>query len=174
MARVSMVEKENAGPMVKESYEKAEASSGSEVINLFKVMGHCPYIGLNFRRLGNSILRGEVLPADLRELAILRVGDLAKSEYEFTKHVVIGKGAGVRQEQIDEIGNWPASKEFDERERAVLAYTDEVAQNVSVKDETFNELSKYFDDHAIVELTAAIGYYGMVCRILVSLQIELE
>ena len=56
----------------------------------------------------------------------------------------------------------------------MLQYTDEVAQNIKVTDETFAVLKQYFSDHAIVELTTTIGYYGMVCRILVGLQIDIE
>jgi 4-carboxymuconolactone decarboxylase len=173
MPRVSLVEKAQAHPVVKELYEKNEAS-GWPVLNLFKVMGHCPYIGLNFQRLGNAILRGEALPARLREIAVLRVGVLAHSEYEFAKHVDIGQKAGVTLQQIAEISKWPASTVFNDRECAVLAYTDEVAQNVAVKDTTFATLKRFLSEDEIVELTTVIGYYGLVCRILVALQVELE
>jgi len=173
MQRVSMVEKEQAHPIVKEVYQKNEAITG-RILNLWKVMGHCPYIGLNFQRLGNSLLTGEELPHKLREIAVLRVGYLAQSEYEFRQHTPIALRCGVSQKQIDDISDWITSKEFDEHERAVLAYTDEVTQNISVKDETFNRLHGFLSDHAIVELTTAIGYWGMVARILVALKIDLE
>ena len=173
MARVSLVEKDQAEPMVKELYQGIEAR-GTQVINLFKVMGHCPHIGLNFQRLGNSILRGEELSAKLRELAILRVGNLTQSEYEFTKHTVIAWRSGISQKQIDDISDWATSTGFNDEERAVLGYTDEVAQDVRVKDETFAKLKSFLSEHAIVELTTVIGYYGMVSRILVALEVELE
>ena len=173
MARVSLVKKDQAHPMVKELYQKNEAKSG-QILNLWKVMGHCPYIGLNFQRLGNSLLKGEELSPRLRELAVLRVGSLAQSEYEFRQHEAIALQCGISQEQIDEISAWTASKLFDEHERAVLAYADEVAQDIRVKDETFVRLRSILSEHAIVELTTAIGYYDMVCKILVALQVELE
>ena len=173
MARVSLVEKEQAPPMVKELYEKNEANTG-RVLNLWKVMGHCPYIGLNFQRLGNSLLRGEELSAKLRELAVLRVGCLAQSEYEFKQHSAIALQCGVSQKQIDEIPDWAASSEFSDEERAVLRYTDEVAEVIRVKGETFDKLRSFLGEHAIVELTTAIGYWGMAARILVALDVELD
>ncbi len=173
MTRVSYVEKDQADPKLKEAFQRIE-ERGQTVLNLFKVMANCPHIGLNFLRLGNSILTGEEVPANIRELAILRVGVLAQSKYEVTQHIAIGLRCGVRQKQIDDLAKWSKSKEFDDRERAVLQYTDEVAQNIKVKDGTFITLKKYFSDHAIVELTTTIGYYGMVCRILVGLQIDIE
>jgi len=173
MPRVSLVEKEQANPITRDWYEKQEAH-GYQLATLFKVLGHCPYIGLNFIRMGNSIRRGEELPPKLRELAILRVGYLTQAEYEFISHTRIGLEVGVKQKQIDEISDWAASAEFNDQERAVLHYTDEVTQDIRVKDETFAGLREFFSDHTIVELTIAIGYYCMVCRILVALQIELE
>ncbi|MDP3880444.1 MAG: hypothetical protein Q8Q07_09115, partial [Dehalococcoidales bacterium] len=85
-----------------------------------------------------------------------------------------GLQCGISQQQIDEISNWSASKLFTEEERAVLAYTDEVTRDIKVKNETFARLRSLFSEHTIVELTALIGYYCMVCRILVALDVELE
>jgi len=173
MARVAMIEKENAHPMVKELYEKNMQNSG-RVLNLFKVMGHLPYIGLNFQRLGNSILKGEGLPARLRELAVLRVGFLARCRYEMAQHTPIALRAGLRKKQIDEIGQWKLSREFTDEEKAVLAFADEVEVNIQVKDETFNALRSFLNEPSIVELTAAIAYYGMACRVLEALRVDME
>ncbi|UCH52027.1 MAG: carboxymuconolactone decarboxylase family protein [Chloroflexota bacterium] len=173
MARVKLLEKDQADPIIKEMFQKMEDRK-APIVNIHKAMGNSPKVGRNFVRLGNSILNQDFLDPKLRELAILRVGNLLQSGYEFTKHVGIGKQAGVTGDQIDELSNWASSKKFTDIERAVLQYTDEVTLNVKVSDSTFADLKKFFDDQAIVKLTTTIGYYGMVCRILVALQIELE
>lgn len=173
MQRITLVEKDQAHPLIRETYQKLE-DQGSQILNLNKVMAHCPHIGLNFQRLGNSILRGEGLSARLRELAVLRVGNLAKAEYELVKHTPIALRAGVSQKQIDDIPEWPTSAEFNDQERTVLRYTDEVTQGTGVSDETFSDLQAFLSEPEVVELTAAIAYYGMVARILNTLQIELE
>ncbi len=139
MARVSFVEKGQGHPMVEHRYRKME-SQGQAVINLYKVLGHCPNIGLNWQRLANSLLKGEQLSPRLKELAVLRVGDLAEAEYQISKHFASALQAGLRKQQIDCIHNWESSKEFSDEERAVLAYTDEVERDIKVKDETFARL----------------------------------
>lgn len=173
MARVSFVEKDQAHPLMKEIYQRLE-DQGDEVLNLFKVMAHCPWIGRNFIRLGNSILKGEELPSRLRELAIIRVGNILQAEYEVTKHIPLALQAGVSQEKIDQLLTGNSASEFDDKEKAVLQYTDKLTQHCNVDDGTFEKLRTFLSDRAIVELTAVIGYYNMVCRILVGLQIELE
>jgi uncharacterized peroxidase-related enzyme len=173
VARVSFIEKEQAHPFIKEVYQRREEQN-ARVSNLLKVMAHCPWIGRNFMRLGNSVLRGEELPARLRELAILCVGKLLQAEYEFTHHIPLALQAGVNKEQIDQLSNWASSRVFNREEQAVLRYAEELTENVTVSDNTFKELRNLFSERSIVELTAAISYYNMACRILVGLQIELE
>ncbi len=117
MSRVKLLEKEDVDPMVKQIYEKIE-DSGSEVINLLKALAHSPKIFRDWQRLGITLLlKGDLSPR-LRELAILRVGDLAKANYEWTKHVPIALQAGAKQEQIDDLSGWKDSTEFNEQERA--------------------------------------------------------
>jgi 4-carboxymuconolactone decarboxylase len=173
MARVKLLEKNDVDPMIKQTFQKIE-DSGGEVINLMKALAHSPKICRDFNRMGITLLvKGDLSPR-LRELAILRVGDLARANYEWTKHVPIALAVGANQEQIDELANWTDSTHFDEQEQAVLKYTDEVALNISASDDTFKRISAFLSEKEIIELTVTIGYYGMVCRVLETLQIELE
>jgi alkylhydroperoxidase family enzyme len=147
---------------------------GVQVLNIFKVMAHCPRVGREFLRLGNAILFSGSLPPKLRELAILRVGDLAEATYEWTQHVPLGLEAGLTGEQVKTLHRWKDSSLFGNQERAVLQYTDEVAQNIRVSEETFKAVRAFLTEEQVVELTTTIGYYGMVSRILEALEIELE
>lgn len=173
MARVGLLNKEQAAPEIREMFQKME-KNGSRVLNIFKVMAHCPQVGYHFLRLGNSILFKGTVPPTLRELAILRVGQINQAKYKWTHHVSIALRMGVREEQIDALHDWENSGKFNEQERAVLRYTDEVAKNIRVKDDTFAGVRSFLNEEGVVELTTTIGYYGMVCRILEALQIELE
>jgi alkylhydroperoxidase family enzyme len=173
MARVRLLEKEDAEPMVKQIFQKTE-DSGGEVINLMKALAHSPKICRDFNRMGITLLlKGDLSPR-LRELAILRVGDLARANYEWTKHVPIALQAGAAQAQIDELPNWTQSSQFDAQERAVLQYTDEVARKIKASDDTFKKIAEFLSEKEIIELTVTIGYYGMVCRVLETLEIQLE
>ena len=173
MARVRLIEKEQAPPEVKEIFQKIE-DNGAKILNLYKVVANSPKVLLNFIRLGNSIIGRTGLPARLREIVILRVARLTGSEYEWAQHAPVALQVGVSQKQLDSISDWKNSAEFNNQERAVLQYTDEVAQKVKVTDQTFNTLKNFFNEQTIVELTMTIGYYEMVARLLVPLQVELD
>lgn len=174
MARVSLIEKEQAPDIIKEVYQKVE-DNGAKVINLFKVLANSPTnILINIIRLGNSIIGKTELSPKLRELTILRVARLSGSEYEWRQHVAIALEVGVKQGQLDAISEWQDSSEFNDEECAVLQYVDEVVEKVNASDRTFNALKKFFSERVIVELTVTISYYGMLARVLVSLQVEVD
>ena len=173
MARVRLIEKEQAPPEVREIFQKIE-DNGAKILNLYKVVANSPGLLLNFIRLGNSVIGRMELPSRLREIVILRVARLTGSEYEWAQHAPVALQVGVSQKQLDSISDWKNAAEFNNKERAVLQYTDEVAQNVKVTDQTFNTLKNFFNEQAIVELTMTIGYYEMVARLLVPLQVEVD
>lgn len=173
MARVPILEKDQVQGDLLTTFEKMEAR-GQRVLNIFKVMANCPVVGRDFLRLGNALLTRGSLDSRLRELAILRVGHLAGARYEWTQHVAVARRVGVPDTQIEALPDWPSSDRFTDNERAVLQYTDEVAENIRVSDDTFGRIKSFLSDEQIVELTTAIGFYGAVSRILEALQVELE
>jgi len=173
MTRVSLIGKEQAPPEVKEVFQKIE-SNGARILNLYKVAAHSPKILLNLIRLGNSIIGRMALSPSLREIVILRVANLTGSDYEWAQHAPLALQVGVTQQQLDTISDWENSSEFNKEERAILQYADEVAKEVNVTDQTFNILKGFFDERAIVELTITVGYYGMLARLLVPLQVEVD
>src|ERR1700753_2193460 len=68
--------------------------------NLHKLLVNSPDMAPAFNGVGGFIRFKSKLDPRLRELAILQVGWLEKSEYEFTHHVKIGKEFGVTDEDI--------------------------------------------------------------------------
>lgn len=60
---------------------------------------------------------------------------------------------------------------LDERQRAVLAYTDAMTIGVKVSDGIFGELKGRFDERGVVEVTATVAAYNCVSRFLVALDV---
>lgn len=128
----------------------------------------------NFSRLGNSLMTRGKLNNKLREIAILRNARVCGSLYEYTQHVPIAKSTGLSDEQIAAVDNWESAKCFNDLERLVLRFTDEVARNVKGSHATLEALQKSLGPGEIVELIMAIGFWGMVARILETTEVELE
>lgn len=173
MARIKYLELDEVEPIAEDFYKKTQKSSG-RVIHLFKALAHSPKILRDWGRLGTTLLMKGETSRKLLEIAIIRVGEINQAAYELTAHRRIGLECGLTQDQVTDIANWQESDKFDELERAILQYTDEVSQDIRVSDESFNNLRKHFSERQMVEMTVTIGYYHMVCRFLEPMQIDLE
>ena len=173
MARVKLIQKEQAPPEIKELFQQIE-DNGARIMNFYKVLANSPHVARNAIRLGNSLIGKTTLSPRLRELTIMRIAKLCDCEYEWVQHTPVALQSGVSRAQLDAIGSWKESNNFDEEERVILQYVDEVAQNVKVADATFEALNKYLNEQSIVEITLAIGWWGMLARLFVPLEVEVD
>ena len=173
MARIKLLDKEQADPVAKDLFQKME-DSGACIFNASKIMAHSPHLLPGFMNMTNILFKQIELPTKFRELTILRVATLSESEYEWVQHVPVAQQMGVTKEQIDAISTWEQASCFSDKERSILRYIDEVAQNIKVKDETFNTLRNHLSEREILELTFVIGHWGMLARVLVALEVDLD
>lgn len=71
----------------------------------------------------------------------------------------MGSELGVSNEKILALGDYATSTLYDERERTALEYADAMTlSDRDVEDELFVRVRRFFDDDAVVELTAAIAW----------------
>ncbi len=141
-------------------------------LNVFRMVANSEPVARGFLKMGNALLDRGKLSATLRELAILRVGWLSKASYEVYQHERIGRDVGLSEEKLRAIHKGADAAEFDEQEKAVLRYTDDVVKNVKASDATFKPVAAFLDAEQIVELTLSIGFYMMVSRFLETLEVD--
>jgi alkylhydroperoxidase family enzyme len=142
--------------------------------NIFRMMAHSPSYFEQYCRLGGAIRhRGELDPV-IRELAITRTGILCEAAYEVVAHKHIGKNVGVTDEQNEALADWQAATCFNEVERAVLAFTDEIVQLRRPTDATFKAIAERLTPAALVELQLSVGFYIMTSKFLETFDIDLQ
>jgi len=142
-------------------------------VNLYRALGNHPPLVAAWTEFANSIRHESRTPRVLRELMILRSGQLQHSEYEWAQHLKMARKAGVREAQIAALANWRDSKEFDARERAALLLTEAVTAG-AVSDAVYAEVSKTFGHPEYVELCITAAFYCMVGRMLDAMRVELD
>lgn len=175
MTRIPYANIDESPQKVRDFFAKMqENSDGADIMNIFRMMAHSDISVREFIRLGNRLLMKAHLDARLRELAILRIAQLHGARYEWAQHVPIAIGTGVSKEQIKELENWRESGLFDEEDKVILRYTEEVTGNSQPNDETFAGASKFLDYPSLVELTLSVGYWSMVAKFLNTFQINVE
>src|SRR5260221_13266410 len=72
----------------------------SRNINLYRALAHSPNGLRSFSALGKFIRHQSRLDPRLREMAILQVGYLARSPYEYSHHIKIGRDFGVSDDDV--------------------------------------------------------------------------
>ena len=71
----------------------------------------------------------------------------------------MGSELGVSEEKIVALDEYAASTLYDEKERVALEYADAITlSDRDVSDELFSRVRRFFDDEALVELTAVIAW----------------
>jgi alkylhydroperoxidase family enzyme len=145
-------------------------------IALARALVNSPNAARAFSGVGQFIRYGSKLDPRLRELAILQVGWLARSPYEWSHHVKIGHDFGVSDDDIramiDETAGKPAA--LDELTRMVLRAAREMTTEGGMSDATFAALRDALGNEQIVDLTLTIGFYNAVVRVLATLAIDVE
>lgn len=144
------------------------------VLNVQRITANAQEIFPARSRLSNALMTQIKLDPRLRELAILRTAKVCHSVYEWTQHVPAAKHVGVSDEQIASIENWPSAKCFNEVERLVLQFTDEVNANVKASRTTLEALKQHLGAGEIIELLIIIGHWRQTASILETTEVELE
>jgi alkylhydroperoxidase family enzyme len=71
----------------------------------------------------------------------------------------VGSELGISDAKIDALANYATSPLYAEAERIALEYADSMTITArEVSDEFFERLREFYDDDAIVELTATIAW----------------
>jgi len=89
-----------------------------------------------------------------REMIKIRASQINGCAYCIDMHTEDARALGETEKRIYALSAWHESPLFTEEERAILAFTDEMA-NISEKgvtEGTYDNLKKYFDDKTIAEI----------------------
>jgi alkylhydroperoxidase family enzyme len=141
-------------------------------INLYRTLGNHPELLRAWIDFAWTLREGAT-PRAVRELMILRGAQLMKAEYEWHHHRRMARVAGVPDEKVDQLASWRSSDLFDERERAALAFAEEINAGM-VSDGTAVALARHFGPAEMVELTLTAAFYAMVPRVLDALRVPVE
>ena len=145
-------------------------------INLFRALVNSPGAARGWSGIGHYIRHGSKLDPRLRELAILQVGYVARSPYEYSHHVKIGRDFGVTDDYIRaliaETEDRPS--QLEPIAKHVLKAAREMTNDLAITQATFAALAAHLDNERLVDLVITISFYNAVVRLLASLAIDVE
>jgi AhpD family alkylhydroperoxidase len=143
--------------------------------NIFLTMARNAGLFRKWLPFGGKLLMGGKLPARERELVVLRTARRCGCEYEWGQHVSMGRDAGLTDDEIRAAGRLDGPLDgWGDRERAVLAATDQLVADHRIAGATWDELAGHFGEEQLIELCLLAGHYAMLAGLLNSAEVERE
>ncbi|MFY9509958.1 MAG: carboxymuconolactone decarboxylase family protein [Rubrivivax sp.] len=140
---------------------------------LYQVLLNSAPIAAGWERLLTAVRRQTRVPADLRELMILRVAVLNGASFEFEAHAPIAAAASVSADKLAAVAQQPLPREaFNAHEALLLELTEHMTRDITVPDALMAQLQSQYDAGLVVEIVATVAAYNMVSRLLVALKVE--
>ena len=169
MARISLIEPEQASPDIKQVYDTFLRGKPG---NAQKAMAHRPEMLKTFLPFYASV--GRSLDRKLYELIYIRVSIINGCNYCLQHHLASSKRGGVTPE------DWLALKtgdysRFSEAERAALQYADKLTRApAEITDPDVEGLKQYFNEPQILDIHLLTGLVNLTNRFTDPLGLELE
>ena len=144
------------------------------VLNVFATLARHTDLYRRWSPFGNHVLYKSTLSPRDREIAILRIGWLCRSGYEFAQHIRVGKNAGLTDAEIERIKVGADAPGWSELEQLILRAADELHGDSFIGDATWSGLAKHYNTNQLIDLVFTVGQYTMVSMALNTFGVQLE
>jgi alkylhydroperoxidase family enzyme len=145
-----------------------------KIYNIFLTQARHPEMSKKWGVFSDYILNGSTLPPRDRELLILRIGWLCRSEYEFGQHSRIGMKAGLSQEEVERITKGPEAPGWSLFDAALIKAADELHSQALISDATWGVLAQTYDEKQMIDVIMTVGQYNLVSMFLNSAGVQLD
>lgn len=149
--------------------------------NLLRILAaHTPYLARWFLVFVAAVRQpnvGAVSNVRLRNLATVKTSMVNACTYCATHTSIYGQALGLTRPQLEAMQDdaYRASPLFDEREKAVIAWSEAVTRNTAKSDKALWEtMRRLFSDAEIVEITLAAAMFNMINRLNDTFWTEIE
>jgi len=149
-------------------------NAGVQGLNLMGTQLLHPALSKAALPLNAHVAKGISVSTRVRELLILRIAWLQRSEYEYVQHMRQGKSAGLTDEEIERIQWGCAAPGWDPLDAALLRAVDEIHRQARIQDATWTQLAAHFDTRQIMDLVYIVGCYGVVSVFCNTFGVQLE
>jgi 4-carboxymuconolactone decarboxylase len=127
---------------------------------------HTPALMEHIGKTGETLRFEGTLSDPVRELAICIVARETGNQFEWQMHAPLAIKAGVPSTAIAALAAGRCPRELDPEQACTFDFVYELISRHGVCDETYAEASAHLAETGVVELTALVGYFIMVCWIM--------
>lgn len=139
------------------------AGPGGELSPFYGLLMVSPRVAAAVRPLG-AVLRGSVEPL-LFDIIALSVGAVCRCPYEMAFHVKALRKAGFADDVLDAIGSGAEHASLSASQQLAATYAWRLAADRTVSETRFSEALSVFGAATLLEISALVGYIGLVSQL---------
>jgi 4-carboxymuconolactone decarboxylase len=151
---------------------RIRARRGGALRPLDTMLLHSPPVADGWNEFLGAIRRDTTVPADLREIVVLRVAVLNDAPYEWDAHEQPARQAGLGDQHLAALRADEPGAPLSALQRLVVACTDAMTREIRLPRPLFEALREHLADRQLVELVTTVAAYNMVSRVIVALEIS--
>jgi 4-carboxymuconolactone decarboxylase len=145
----------------KEAYDAVVGSRGA-VVGPFTVLLHRPELASAAEALGGYLRYRSLLDAMVREAVVLTVAALLECRFEQHAHETLARDAGV---DVDAISSGRTNRLRDDV-RVAVEVARRLVMDHRIPDDLFARAREHWDEPALLDLIALVGYYSFLAAVL--------
>jgi len=134
--------------------------SDGRLLGPFAVMLLAPEVGNAMQQVGAKIRFGTTLSARERELAILSVAGVLRSDFERLAHEPAARALGLAQTQIDDVLSVGRPDDLSADEAMICRLAQVMTADRTLSDEDYEAGIEALGRERLAELTWLVGYYS--------------
>lgn len=142
-----------------------------ELLNLYRLLLHSPGLAEGWLRLGTAIGSELLLDHRTRELVVCAVAAAVGADYEWHHHAPAARAQGITEDQLAAVTTGDHTV-FAPRERAVLELVEVIGRSPADAGIHVSALEQWFGAREVLELVVVVGFYWMVTRVSVGLDVD--
>jgi alkylhydroperoxidase family enzyme len=150
-----------------------DAVSQRASMNVYRMVTHSPGLAPAFLEFASAVFQANSLPADWRELSILRVGYTYGAAYEVHHHENLARWAGLADEAIEAAATGDTGP-LSDAQAAILNWTDQLLANHTLSDAERESAVELLTMNQPSDLVLTVGFYQLVCNFLNTFDVTID
>jgi 4-carboxymuconolactone decarboxylase len=133
-----------------------------------------PTLAKAFLTFNNHIATASSVCKRVKEILILRISWLRRSEYELIQHLILGRRAGLTEAEIERIQVGPDAPGWEPADADLVRAVDDLHAHARIQDETWARLRAHYDIGQMLDIVFAVGCYDILAMVFKTCDLTLE
>ncbi|MHA2038770.1 MAG: carboxymuconolactone decarboxylase family protein [Promethearchaeota archaeon] len=144
------------------------------IFNLKAIMMRYRKLRLDWILQASHTTYDSSLPLRDKEILILRAAWLCRAQYEWDHHVIVGRRAGLTDNEINNIKEGLLSKKWKPFDKVLIQSVDELYRDNAISDSTWEALAEQYDMFQLMDLIFTVTSYNLLALFLNTFGIQTE